>query len=166
MFNVVSFFLLNDWLILLNDIFYYLCVKKYVSYWFHLFIIQAFHIIAVVFVHAVWWWSFLYENQLTILIRNANYQVRNALCDDQRINDLCRRFRYFISDSTRGENACIVCTHLSLLYTLAVMLHSMCMIFTFMIIYRSDSGHCSFCIWFDQNPNNSPMLLSLSKFMW
>jgi len=33
----------------------------------------------------------------SILIHNANHQVRNAPCNDRKINDLCRCFRSFIS---------------------------------------------------------------------
>jgi len=35
--------------------------------------------------------------QSTVLINNANCQVHNAPCNDRKINDLCRRFRYLIS---------------------------------------------------------------------
>jgi len=35
--------------------------------------------------------------QLIVLINNANRQVRNVPCDDWKVNDLCRRFRYLIS---------------------------------------------------------------------
>jgi len=35
--------------------------------------------------------------QSTVLINNANRLVRNAPCDDWKVNDLCRRSRYLIS---------------------------------------------------------------------
>jgi len=59
--------------------------------------IQTFHVIAVVSVYAI---SDLFSvkiKQSIVLIRNTNRQVRNAPCDDWKINDLCQHFRYFIS---------------------------------------------------------------------
>jgi len=35
--------------------------------------------------------------QSTVLIYNTNHQVHNALCNDWKVNNLCRRFRYLIS---------------------------------------------------------------------
>jgi len=65
----------------------------------------------------------------------------------------------------RGKNLCIVCTHLSLLYAPAVMLHSMRMIFIFMIFIGISDLYCGYSIRLNENPNSVPLLLSLVKFM-
>ena len=60
---------------------------------------------------------------------------------DRKVNDLHLSDILYPS-GTLGKNSCIACTHLSLLYAPAVMLHSMRIMFTLMIfIDSSDSCH-------------------------
>jgi len=74
---------------------------------------------------------------------------------------LCKRFRYLIF-WWHGKNLCIVCTHLSLLYTAAITLHLTWMIFTLMIISTFDSCHCrDSCTHFNENPSSDPILWDL-----
>jgi len=90
----------------------------------------------------------------TVLINNVNHQVRNAPCDDWKVNDLCRRFRYLISWWYVRRNSYIVCMHLSLVYAPEVTLHSTRIMFTLIIfIGTSDTCYCrGSIIRFDENP--------------
>ena len=66
---------------------------------------------------------------------------------------------------TLGENSCIVCTRLPLLYAPAVTLHSMRIMFTFMVLIgSSDSCHRPGSnIRFVEKPSSDPMLLRFVK---
>jgi len=68
--------------------------------------------------------------QSVILIHNA--KRRNALYDDQKVNNLRKSF--VSPGDMLGKNSCIACTHLPLLYILAVTLHSRRMMFTLIFI--------------------------------
>ena len=108
-------------------------------------------------------WYLLRENQSAVLVHHAN---RNAPYNDRKVNDLSLSDILYPSGML-GENSCIVCTHLSLLYVLTVTLHSIRMIFTLMtFIGTSDSCHCRGSnTRFDENLSSEPMLRGFVKFI-
>jgi len=94
----------------------HLCIKNCVSFWFHLFV-QYEHLT----------WRRLRTCSLTVICCNVRENQAidrldlqssgNTPCNNRKINDLCKRFRYLISWLCSTE---VYVSHLSLLYAPAV----------------------------------------------
>jgi len=105
--------------------------------------------------------------QLSVLIHNANHQICNARYDNRKMMYVWKCVD--LSDilypgNTLGENLCIVCTDLSLLYAPAVTLQYNIYvedIYWFVLIYATVAAPARF----DENRNNDPILCSLVKFI-